>query len=229
MNKLTLDQRIDKYIEKIDDCFMWVGAFAGENSPVIYFQKKNLAVKHYLFEKKYGIPSLRGYLINNCPNKKCVNPDHLKGRDEIFNSLIDKNDENGCWNWLGQKKGGYGFFYINGKDRLVHRYMFEKYNHQIINKGNVCHNCDNPSCVNPDHLWLGSHTDNMRDMISKKRGGKAFGERHPNCKIDEKTAIKIKALLRSGMKMTEIRDRLNVTYKVIQHIKNGTSWKHIPF
>lgn len=88
-----------------------------------------------------------------------------------FMSMIDEK-ENGCWLWLGLKnKGGYGSFRIKGKPRVksAHRYSYELFNGPIKDGLFVCHECDIRNCVNPYHLWLGTHKDNMMDMIIKKR------------------------------------------------------------
>lgn len=79
--------------------------------------------------------------------------------------------ECGCWIWLGHLDGkGYGQFVRNGKRIGAHRAAWEDHNGQPIPEGAmVCHSCDTPSCVNPDHLFLGSQLDNMRDAAAKKR------------------------------------------------------------
>ena len=90
-----------------------------------------------------------------------------------------KKQSTGCWEWTASKdRQGYGRFstrildkdgkFIKNKCHMAHRFSYTHY------KGDptglfVCHECDNPSCVNPDHLWLGTHKDNMRDMVSKGR------------------------------------------------------------
>ena len=78
-----------------------------------------------------------------------------------------------CWNWLKSKNNrGYGFFYKDGKRYFAHRYYYEKYREKIPDKMCACHKCDNPSCVNPDHIFIGTHKDNMLDAKAKGRLGK---------------------------------------------------------
>lgn len=83
-------------------------------------------------------------------------------------------DDNGCWNYSGckQKYNGYGVVMIGGrkgKRFYTHRLYWEKYNGPIPDDLHVLHKCDNPACINPDHLFLGTHKENMEDMIAKGR------------------------------------------------------------
>lgn len=74
-----------------------------------------------------------------------------------------------CWIWQGRKSGEYGHFEINGKAMYVHRFSYELHNGPIPKGLFVCHACDNPPCVNPKHLWLGTHRENIQDWVKKGR------------------------------------------------------------
>lgn len=77
---------------------------------------------------------------------------------------------NGCWEWIKSKDGyGYGLIRINKKTILAHRFSAKYLANQNIDNLHVCHHCDNPSCVNPNHLFVGTHKDNMDDMNRKGR------------------------------------------------------------
>ena len=94
-----------------------------------------------------------------------------KNITERFWSKVRKTDT--CWIWTAGLQGsnGYGYFRISEQDGNVvaHRYSYELSNGLIPSGMLVCHTCDNPQCVNPNHLWLGSHKDNSCDAVNKKR------------------------------------------------------------
>lgn len=84
---------------------------------------------------------------------------------------IKVKDTGYCWNWTANKDhNGYGMFKINGKDRKASRVAYTIVAGEITGNTHVLHKCDNPSCVNPDHLFTGTHQDNMKDKMRKGRG-----------------------------------------------------------
>ena len=89
---------------------------------------------------------------------------------ERFMAKVDKTDS--CWVWAGAKtKRGYGKFGVRGKTVSAHRYAYLLLSGPISDGLLVCHGCDRPSCVNPEHLWLGTPSENTSDMVSKNRHG----------------------------------------------------------
>ena len=103
--------------------------------------------------------------------------------------------ESGCWLWTASKDvEGYGQMAHKGKRYRSHRLSFELHKGEIPDGLKVLHKCDNPSCVNPDHLFLGTHQENMDDMLAKGRQQK--GSRHAHSKITEEVAALIKKFLK---------------------------------
>lgn len=98
----------------------------------------------------------------------------MKTVKERFEEKYIPEPNTGCWLWTATTmRGGYGHFFINKKLTGAHRASWMIYNGELSLIGkNVCHRCDTPACVNPEHLFLGSQSDNVRDMHNKRRGAK---------------------------------------------------------
>jgi len=95
----------------------------------------------------------------------------------LFRRKYTVNEKTGCHEWqAGLTRAGYGQFRVDGKVMKSHRVSWLLHHGEIADGMFVCHHCDNPKCVNPDHLFLGSHDDNMADMRSKGRGVVPSGE-----------------------------------------------------
>ena len=105
-----------------------------------------------------------------------------------FLSKINTRDKESCWPWKASTCQGYGQFVIKGSVFKSSRVSFHLFCGEAPTGMMVCHTCDNPACCNPNHLFLGSSSDNMRDMISKGRGNKASGDAHFSKTNPEKLA-----------------------------------------
>lgn len=135
---------------------------------------------------------------------------------------------NDCWEWTGYKpSNGYGHFGINGRVFGAHRISFMLFIGEIPNNMLVCHSCDNPSCVNPHHLFLGTDKDNTQDMIKKNRRSHhtgATGENNGFHKLTEQKVYKIREMLEQGYTQQEIAEIFEVTPENIRSIRIGKTW-----
>ena len=95
-------------------------------------------------------------------------------QDRFWEYVVIKR-QNECWEWIGWKVGGYGRIKVGGVKQLAHRVSWILHNKTNIPVGfHILHSCDNPPCVNPKHLWLGTHQENMKDMGKKNRTRNRF-------------------------------------------------------
>jgi hypothetical protein len=131
----------------------------------------------------------------------------------------------GCWPWTGALSRGYGKLRWGSRDCRASRLAFEAANGHIPAGACVLHRCDNPRCVNPAHLFAGSHLDNMRDMARKGRSRRPTGELNGSAKLTGERVLAIRAA--KGTRR-EIAVRFGVTPPTISRIKLGNRWGHLP-
>lgn len=143
-----------------------------------------------------------------------------------FWTYVAKAD--GCWLWTrGLRDHRYGNFYNGIKDVAAHRYSWVLHNGAIPDGFYVLHRCDNPPCVNPEHLFLGTHAENMQDMMAKGRGNKPCGELVGRAKLTEQAVGDIRGLYASGMTQLAIAEVYGVSKAAVQFIVSRRTWKHI--
>lgn len=137
-----------------------------------------------------------------------------------------------CWEWQGHKNSisGYGLFEItvDGQRHAIaaHRASYELFNGPITEGLFVLHKCDNRPCINPDHLFVGTQTENMIDCVNKKRH--SFGERNGLTKLSDKKVMHIKILLKDKkLTFKEIAAKFGVDATTVFKIKKGKTWKHL--
>ncbi len=136
-----------------------------------------------------------------------------------------------CWIWLGGKTSkGYGRFKLDGKYLSPHRLMYELYVGPLEKHLDCCHHCDNPSCVNPEHLFKGTRADNMQDCIAKGRLNSKFpvqkGEQIGNSKLKDSDILVIRELSKTMLRK-DIAAFYGVHKSRITRCLNGHSFKHI--
>jgi hypothetical protein len=151
----------------------------------------------------------------------------------LFDRIMRHVDASGdCWVWTGAKcLKGYASIKVRGRVCRAHREMYK------LTKGDigdmmVCHSCDNPSCVRPEHLFLGTSSDNMRDCVAKGRS--VFqrrpellprGEGHHSAKLTAATVAELRALHRSGQSARSLARRYGVSSRAVDKVVHGRTWR----
>ena len=139
------------------------------------------------------------------------------------------NPVTNCWEWQANRYyNGYGHINVDKKTLFVHRYSYEYYFGSFDKSLCVLHKCDNRKCINPDHLFLGTRDENMKDMVSKNRQAKGID--NGTNKLSEIDVIEIKKTLSEKIYkglITQLSKKYKVSRAVIYDIKNGKSWSHI--
>jgi hypothetical protein len=141
----------------------------------------------------------------------------------------------GCWEYTGHcSKLGYGEFHVYAaqfdppkRKYRAHRVAYAY--HFGVDPGEmmVCHKCDNPACINPDHLFLGTAKDNSLDMVAKGRASVNDGERNPGAVVTESTVIEIVSAIKEGKSNKQIAERLPVSHGAVSRIRLGKSWRKV--
>lgn len=192
------------------------------------FKVINLLCNKGIFEKiNYG--SYR--LVHS--NLKVVGKG--KAVDDIvrFWSKVEKTDY--CWIWNGTRGKGYGYFKLGNKNFRAHRFSWELAFGHIPEGLQVLHECDNPSCVNPKHLFLGTIRDNMADMMNKHRHAKytnpesyIIGSKVKTSKLNDEKVREIRTLYCDGsLTQLQIANIFNIAKSNVCRIVNHKAWRHV--
>ena len=147
----------------------------------------------------------------------------LKVATQRFFSKVNKTKT--CWLWTASLRGGgYGYFWFNGHTP-AHRFSWLLHKGDIPRGLYVLHKCDIRACVNPDHLFLGTHDDNMRDM--KEKGRQVDGMRAACSKLNRDDVLEIRSLKAQGWSLSQLARRYSITEGSVGHIIKGRRWSDV--
>ena len=219
-------------------CWDWQGSFFSRGYPSFYDGNKNQLAKTFSYKTFVGKIPDGMVILSSCKNRKCVNPYHLllgtlsqaveENYDAVINRFwkkVEKSDS--CWNWKGSFRKSYGRFQFNKKVYPAHRFIWEHLYGELPKDLFVCHSCDNRKCVNPSHLFVGTHEENMSDMSEKGRSPKMPGEKNPAAKLKTENILDIRKRKADGETLEEIANRYKISFQHVSDIVNLKRWKHI--
>jgi hypothetical protein len=139
------------------------------------------------------------------------------------NVTFPENRIDECWIWLRSTDGsGYGRFFFEGRRMQAHRVSFGIAKH-LNEELQVLHNCDVPRCVNPEHLYQGTHADNMRDTAIRHRRDNR-GVKNPRAKLTEQQVLYIRS---SGKSLRTLAEELGIGTSTVWSAKTGPNWAHL--
>lgn len=184
-------------------------------------------------QKQFNVPpsiAIQGkgiYCSYECRRKACGPVARFwknVNKDGAYNKRLKSN----CWEWTGAKVYKYGSMSIYNRSVRAHRYSWEIRFGKIPKGKYVCHHCDNPSCVNPDHLYLGTPQDNMTDKVERGRHRVPVGERHGNARLTNETVIEMRQLYANGGHTHKsLAEMFGVSTSAAQCVIERKTWKHV--
>jgi hypothetical protein len=148
---------------------------------------------------------------------------------ERFWSKVDKKGPLDCWEWTaGLRRHGYGQFNVDTgrRSRPAHRIAWELHYGPIHEGLHVLHRCDNPPCCNPAHLFLGTHIDNVADMMAKKRNWTPRGDKSGMAKLSQDDIAYLFERTRAGDAQARLAEHFGVSSSTISRILSGKRWAH---
>lgn len=149
---------------------------------------------------------------------------------ELFRSGVQEGAPDDCWEWQGSRMStGYGYVSLHGEQTLAHRLSWEIAHGPIPDGVEICHHCDNKPCVNPGHLFMGTHADNMRDASRKGLLPVLKGEQHGRAKLSRSQVLEIRRrYAEQYITQQELADEYGVAGRTMCQVVRGETWKHLP-
>jgi hypothetical protein len=218
-------------VRKEDGCWRWTGSLKPDGYGRFSYNGTMILAHQAMWIITNGELPEETRIVLRCGNRWCVNPDHLATADDQEFSLarfwgkVDVGVENACWLWQGARgKRGYGNVKWRGKYWYAHRLSYFLEYGPIPEGKVVAHVCDTPLCVNPQHLFLGTHSENMNDMARKHRGK---WDTHPELtKITRADAYAMREAYTAGLaSQKELQKQYGLSQSHTSAILNGIRWR----
>lgn len=233
-----------------DGCWAWTRGRQKNGYGVVNHKGEGRLAHSVAWELLRGPIPTGQRLGHMCPNKACCNPDHLslgkrrRGPVQTFtciDQLLDRatpEPNTGCWLWAGGiNEDGYGHVEHDRKNWTTHRLAWVL-THGAVPEGLcVCHKCDTPACINPDHLFIGTNADNIldrhrkgRDAVGDRNGSRARPETRPRgeangrSKFTAEKVVEMRSAYAAGVYQAELARRYGVTPSAIRWILKGLNW-----
>lgn len=178
-------------------------------------------------EKRRLVESMAGKVVAHRHGK------HPKTREQLEEWLWSRVNiaPSGCWEWIGPlSKDGYGSMVVNYQGEKIyrpHRLCWMICFGEIPNNLRVCHTCDNPKCLNPKHLWLGTMNQNTWDSVLKGRANRAKGELNGLSKLSIAEVLQIRSMRGDGETFVSIARRFNISRQNARFICIRRTWRHV--
>ena len=144
---------------------------------------------------------------------------------ETFWSRVRRDSPNGCWEWQGTRSKGYGVFFFRSKAWTASRLSYALTFPDWDGSGIICHHCDNPPCINPAHLFLGTDATNALDKHAKGRANMPRGEKHWAVKLTPAQVQEIRDSPLGSRRLARLYPMISRT--TILHIRDGRKWRHL--
>lgn len=223
-----LEKKMDK---EVSECWLWQGALNQAGRPIRVLEKKEngkrvvttINVRKVIYEHYKG-KSFGRIIVSSCLSNICCNPDHLIDgtKENRFWVYVDKRGEDECWNWVGHLISGYGRITDDAGDETAHRFSYRIHVGEIPDGLMVLHKCNNKRCVNPKHLYVGTHNDNMRDMAESNV---MKGEKNPKTLLTKTEVLEIRQMIKERLvTYANIAKKYGVKRQTIKDIASGRTW-----
>lgn len=227
-------------VNKTDACWHWIGRKGNDGRGIVHWKGKQYTAHRlaWLLTRGATTRGSGGYVRQSCSSVDCVRPDHLfvghPSSTITMNDLIAKtrkifrSRDTECWEWTaGKIKDGYGHVRYQRDMWLTHRLAWKLTKGSIPEGKRILHKCDNPPCINPDHLFIGTDKDNRDDMISKGRQRFPNGTEIGIAKLTDEKVREIRSLHAVGISYSEIGRRYGVSHVAVRLAIIGRTWKHV--